>query len=113
VDLRQLEDEQIENGEKRQELRINEENIQHLITLSTTKAGLKPEDVHEKLNKEEDRTDMLKMRPIYILNSLSQKRDDYLKPIVIQRWKKWVRLRKLFKHCLHNCNVHLQAQENG
>lgn len=73
----------------------NEQELGNLLTFAFKSGGYEQNEICEVINSGENRIDMLQMRSILTLNPQS---DDYLKPMVLQRWKQWVRMRKLFKH---------------
>ena len=52
---------------------------------SCNKWGFDQDEIHEVLNQGEDKIDMIQMRPIYILNNVSLKNDDYLKLKIMQK----------------------------
>jgi hypothetical protein len=93
--------EELEGGVKKLEYLDYEQDLNNLVTFACKTGGYRENDVYEVINDGEDRVDMLQMRSIYVINSISKKSDEYLKPMVLQRWKQWVRMRKLFKHWLN------------
>lgn len=93
--LESIVNEELENGSKKLKYMDYEQDLGNLLTFASKSGGYEQKEICEVVNHGEDRIDMLQIRSILTLNSQS---DDYLKPLVLQRWKKWVRMRKLFKH---------------